>query len=587
MPKILKKIFNYHSTFIFLLVLITLNSCSEKVYVDYSKFTISDYKNYQNLISKNKNSNYQELTQDEFNNAKINLAKKYYLDGLNEQSQGMYAESIIDFNAAYELDSNFFILHSIAQSLKELKRYDMALKYLSKVYEIKPNHIPSLELTSDILFFQYDYKNGLEIQEKILKLNPSKEKKLELARYYEFYDINRSIELYEEVLDSNEYIMYAKSLTKLYEEAKDTNKLVNILNIQYNQAKNNKIAQRIFNIHLNQNDYRSATNLISRLEEHLEYNNLKSYYHILLNEMLRNSELLYKDKDYYIKFISGIENQFNTECDLNLLKFLIEYEYNQLYYSEKVGNQKKKANELDILNKLSINTEKFLDRILKNCYTNTDIISRFCLFLFSNGEYDFLYKTLNKVEPIFKNDFRIDYFYSLYHYEKNDLENSKNHLLLAINKSENNVILLTQLGLIYDRLENVDSSDYYYLKVLSIDSSYSLANNNYAYSLSKRNKNLDIAEKLSLKSLESDPNNPSYLDTYGWILYQRGNYQSALEYILKSISQGESTAEVYEHAGEIYLKLNDTKNAIIYFNKSIELDSNERVLDKIKSLSGK
>lgn len=587
MLKLRKNTFNHKITLIFAIIFITLNSCSEKVYVDYSKLTITDYKNYQNLISKNKNAKFQELTYEEFNNEKLNFARKYYLDGLNQQSQGLYAESIIDFNAAYELDSNFFILHSIAQSLKELKRYDMALKYLSKVNELKPNHLPSLELTSDILFFQYDYKNGLEIQEKILKLNPSKDKKLELARYYEFYDINRSIELYEEVLDSTEYTMYAKSLTKLYEEVKDTSKLVKVLNIQYNQTKNNKIAQRIFNIYLNQNDFVSATKLVNSLDEHLEYNNLRSYYHILLNEMLRNSELLYNEKDYYINFISGIDNQFNTECDLNILKFLIDYEYNHLFYKEKVGNTKTKAKDLKILEKLSINTEKFLERLLKNCYTNTDIISRFCLFLFNNGEYDFLLNTLNKVEPVFKNDFRIDYFYSLYHYEKNELENSKNHLLLGLNKSENNAILLTQLGLIYDRLENVDSSDYYYLKVISIDSNYSLANNNYAYSLSKRNKNLELAERLSLKSLENDPNNPSYLDTYGWILYQRGNYQSALEYILKSINQGESTAEVYEHAGDIYLKLNDIKNALMYYNKSIELDKNERIIEKIKSLNSK
>lgn len=587
MLKLRKNTFNHKINLIFAIIFITLNSCSEKVYVDYSKLTITDYKNYQNLISKNKSAKFQELTYEEFNNEKLNLARKYYLDGLNQQSQGLYAESIIDFNAAYELDSNFFILHSIAQSLKELKRYDMALKYLSKVNELKPNHLPSLELTSDILFFQYDYKNGLEIQEKILKLNPSKDKKLELARYYEFYDINRSIELYEEVLDSTEYTIYAKSLTKLYEEVKDTSKLVKVLNIQYNQTKNNKIAQRIFNIYLNQNDFVSATKLVNSLDEHLEYNNLRSYYHILLNEMLRNSELLYNEKDYYINFVSGIDNQFNTECDLNILKFLIDYEYNHLFYKEKVGNTKTKAKDLKILEKLSINTEKFLERLLKNCYTNTDIISRFCLFLFNNGEYDFLLNTLNKVEPVFKNDFRIDYFYSLYHYEKNELENSKNHLLLGLNKSENNAILLTQLGLIYDRLENVDSSDYYYLKVISIDSNYSLANNNYAYSLSKRNKNLELAERLSLKSLENDPNNPSYLDTYGWILYQRGNYQSALEYILKSINQGESTAEVYEHAGDIYLKLNDIKNALMYYNKSIELDKNERIIEKIKSLNSK
>ena len=34
------------------------------------------------------------------------------------------------------------------------------------------------------------------------------------------------------------------------------------------------------------------------------------------------------------------------------------------------------------------------------------------------------------------------------------------------------------------------------------------------------------------RALKKEPQNPSYLDTYGWILYQKGDYAKAIKYLL-------------------------------------------------------
>ena len=67
--------------------------------------------------------------------------------------------------------------------------------------------------------------------------------------------------------------------------------------------------------------------------------------------------------------------------------------------------------------------------------------------------------------------------------------------------------------------------------------------NNYAYFLSEEDKELEKARKMSRRSLDLSDNNPTYLDTYAWILYKLGEYREALEYI-------ELALEIAEQVGD-------------------------------------
>ena len=88
-----------------------------------------------------------------------------------------------------------------------------------------------------------------------------------------------------------------------------------------------------------------------------------------------------------------------------------------------------------------------------------------------------------------------------------------------------------------------------------------LALNNYAYFLSEEDKELEKARKMSRRALELSENNPTYLDTYAWILYKMGEYSEAMDYIKLAIElaeeQGEISEEYEEHKEAIekaYLK---------------------------------
>lgn len=122
-----------------------------------------------------------------------------------------------------------------------------------------------------------------------------------------------------------------------------------------------------------------------------------------------------------------------------------------------------------------------------------------------------------------------------------------------------------------------------YDKCLGINPDNSFVLNNYAYYLSLENKDLDKAAGMAKKAVELDPNENN-TDTYGWVLYQLGEYEEALKYIEESVNMTEKpSAVVYEHLGDVYLKLSDIKKAKSYWKKAKKAGGDALVLDeKIK-----
>ena len=105
---------------------------------------------------------------------------------------------------------------------------------------------------------------------------------------------------------------------------------------------------------------------------------------------------------------------------------------------------------------------------------------------------------------------------------------------------------------------------------------------NYSYYLSLRNKRLEDAEKMSKRSLELRPEEPTFLDTYGWILYKSGDYKKAKEYIQKAIDANNEGADgtLWEHLGDIYYKLNNKEKAVEYWKKAKEKGTENEQIDK-------
>lgn len=121
--------------------------------------------------------------------------------------------------------------------------------------------------------------------------------------------------------------------------------------------------------------------------------------------------------------------------------------------------------------------------------------------------------------------------------------------------------------------------------------------NNYAYFLSLENRELDKAQEMSYKTVQIEPDNVTYLDTYAWILFLKGKYTEAKIYMDKVVgyyekeSQTEKEKEnresvnggVLEHAGDIYYHCNEPEKALEYWKKAQKLEGTSDLLEeKIK-----
>lgn len=104
--------------------------------------------------------------------------------------------------------------------------------------------------------------------------------------------------------------------------------------------------------------------------------------------------------------------------------------------------------------------------------------------------------------------------------------------------------------------------------------------NNYAYYLSVERRDLDKAEEMSYKTVKAEPNNATYLDTYAWILFEKGNYAEARLYIddaMKS-EEGAKSDVVVEHCGDIHYMTGDVDGALKYWKQALEMGSTSKTL---------
>ena len=94
-------------------------------------------------------------------------------------------------------------------------------------------------------------------------------------------------------------------------------------------------------------------------------------------------------------------------------------------------------------------------------------------------------------------------------------------------------------------------------------------------------RDLDRAERVSAKAVNSAPDNPTFLDTYAWVYFKKGDYSLALAYIEYAIKneKGES-AELMEHYGDILFMNGRYDDAVVWWEKALKLNPDSEILNR-------
>ena len=95
--------------------------------------------------------------------------------------------------------------------------------------------------------------------------------------------------------------------------------------------------------------------------------------------------------------------------------------------------------------------------------------------------------------------------------------------------------------------------------------------NNYAYFLAEEGRRLGEALDLSGRAVALEGNNPTYLDTYGWVLYKLGRIEEAKKTMQLAISlDGGRSADLQLHYGDILAASGERFMAEVYWRKALE-----------------
>ena len=79
----------------------------------------------------------------------------------------------------------------------------------------------------------------------------------------------------------------------------------------------------------------------------------------------------------------------------------------------------------------------------------------------------------------------------------------------------------------------------------------------------------DLIEIMAKKAIEIEPENPSYLDTIGWVYFKLSDFKKAKKYISQSVQLNDKNAIVLEHLGDVLMETDETDEAVEFYKKAL------------------
>jgi tetratricopeptide (TPR) repeat protein len=148
---------------------------------------------------------------------------------------------------------------------------------------------------------------------------------------------------------------------------------------------------------------------------------------------------------------------------------------------------------------------------------------------------------------------------------------------------DNNLLMIDfykNLGEAYYHSGEFDKAFKAFDDALKIDADSKVVLNQFAYYLCEQRVQMEKAEKLARKVNELEPENPVYMDTYGWILYQQKRYKEAEPWLKPASTPGVKNPNMLEHYGDLMYRLGNVTEAIKFWENALKFGGNSAALQK-------
>jgi tetratricopeptide (TPR) repeat protein len=124
-------------------------------------------------------------------------------------------------------------------------------------------------------------------------------------------------------------------------------------------------------------------------------------------------------------------------------------------------------------------------------------------------------------------------------------------------------------GAMFYTQKNYDAAEEQFRKILAQDPNNAETLNTFGYMLAERGVRLEEAQQLISKALDIDPGNGAFLDSLAWVHYHQNRLDQAAEELRKALDKIGNDATVHDHLGEVYFKQGKIREAIQQWEASV------------------
>ena len=529
-----------------------------------------------------------------------------FLDAMCQRQKGNSDAAFDLLRYCVDIDSTRSeAYYYLAYYYVNMKQRETAMNYFKKAAELEPGNDTYQETLANAYISQRQYKEGTRVLQSLYDRNPDREDVLGmLIQLYEQQgDYDNAIKMLthmETIEGKSERLSYAKS--NLYTQKGD---------------KKSAIAEmkNLSDQYPNDNNYRCL--YANTLYVNGQKKKAVDIYHNILGEEPdnRNAQLAllayYSDQKDSVKVDEYIERvltnkKATTEDRVGIMRQVITD-------SEQAGGDSTKVLQLfrrmaampqtdvdvAILCAAYMNMKKMpndsirqvLERVIEIVPDHAAARLQLVSYAWQAEDRDRVIALCKDARQYNPDEMAFYYYQGIAYYQKHQLDDAldafQNGISVITTESNPEIVsdFYAVMGDIYHQkgMEREAFAAYDSCLVWKEDNIGCL--NNYAYYLSVKGERLNDAEQMSLQTIKAEPNNPTYLDTYAWILFRLGRYEEAKTYIDRTMENDpDSSFVMIEHAGDIYYQAGEKDEAVRLWQKALDNYDDESGTEKEKKV---
>lgn len=525
-------------------------------------------------------------------------ALEAFIDAKTFELQDNYVAAFQKYYEALSIEKAPGIYFSLSKLYYYVSQYQKALETGLEAIKLSPESIEYKDNLADIYIMLNDYRNALKYLKEISEKRPDDINVLyNIGRMYEaLKQPSEAIKYYVQITEFEYDETVLQRMIEIYEGYKDfANSAATMEKLLYINPSDINLKYTIAATYLKIPDYENALRIYEDILTTNPNNRdvltemIKIYFRQHRNDLAfeKFGRMIDKDSVEYETKIGIALSFFDAaQADpeaLGVAKSILESVKNS--YPDQWMPDYYLALIISRESSTDIPGEKINSILEMAADTSAEAYIQTGFYYYEQNKLNDALRIFSKGVSLFADDFRLNFLSGNTLYRLGKERESLPYLEKALAAAPSDINTISTLGIIYDNLKMDDECDKLYEQAFKYYPDNILLLNNYAYHLSERGIRLKEALEMSKKTIEREPENPSYLDTYGWIYFKLKDYDKAEIYIKKAVDLG-SNAVLLDHLAQIYEAKGEIIKALKYWKKALDLDpENEDIIYKIEKYS--